>query len=131
TGGFDADAVVLNIGTNDSSYVGELSSDPTEQQAYVDNFDRLYGEMLDAIHKANPRAVILCVLGQMGGHSLLFESIQRNVESYRTRYPDSKIAYYRMKFGEDATEATTYHPGVASHKRDAEDVVEQLRELMK
>ncbi len=131
TGGFDADAVVLNIGTNDSSYVGELSSDPTEQQEYVDNFDRLYGEMLDAIHKANPRAVILCVLGQMGGHSLLFESIQRNVESYRTRYPDSKIAYYRMKFGEDATEATTYHPGVASHKRDAEDVVEQLRKLMK
>ena len=129
TGGFDADVVVLNIGTNDGGNVEKLSSDKEKQTAYVNTFDRLYGEMLDKIHEANPRAAIVCVLGQMGANPLLVEKIQSNVESYRTRYPDSKITYYQFKRCDDP--AADGHPGAASHKRDAEELTAQIRELLK
>ena len=129
TGGFDADVVVLNIGTNDGGNVEKLSNNKEEQTAYVNTFDRLYGEMLNKIHEANPRAVIVCVLGQMGANPLLVEKIQSNVESYRTRYPDSKITYHQFKRCDDAT--PDGHPGVASHKRDAEELTAQIRELLK
>ena len=85
--------------------------------------------MLDKIHEANPRAAIVCVLGQMGANPLLVEKIQSNVESYRTRYPDSKITYHQFKYCDDP--APDGHPGAASHKRDAEELTAQIRELLK
>ncbi len=54
------DVVVINLGTNDSSFVSH------NFEKYSPEFTEKYAEFLETVHEKNPDAYIICTLGTMG-----------------------------------------------------------------
>lgn len=74
---FKPDIIVINLGTNDSSYCKE---DKDKQKEFVDG----YVEFLKQVRSNNPNAKILCTLGTMGDS--LYPAVMRASMIYSMRY---------------------------------------------
>ena len=115
-GGFDADAVVLNLGTNDTAYL--LSGKDT---AYGEKFPIDYRALLTAIRAKNPRAYIVCLYGMMVVDEVISGGIQAAIQSLG----DSKIVYNPFPF-EPNNLGANGHPSQAAQKGFSEGLVAYL-----
>lgn len=112
----DVDMVVLNLGTNDNSYINDHAS-------YAAEFPNDYKEMLSLIREKRPNAQIVCAFGNMGKFAPIDEGIQKAIEEMN----DSKISYY--VFGA-STQGVNGHPSEANNKRFVPAFVKYLRGLI-
>jgi len=117
------DIVVINLGTNDSSYC----QNDTAKQA---DFKKGYIDFLKQVRQSNPDAKIVCTMGIMGG--TLYPVIEQAVSEYKSESGDNDV--YSMKFDLMSVEdgfAADYHPTEKTHTKAAEKLTQFLNEIMK
>ena len=116
---FDADVVVVNLGTNEASYI----STP-EGNAYAGQFPTDYRAFLETVRANNPNAYIICLYGMMGKTSIVDSSIRSAVETLG----DAKIVYNPFSIYADLAGANG-HPSATAHKSYSEALVEYIKTL--
>ncbi len=116
------DAVVINLGTNDNSYV-------KSNAAKKEEFTTAYVEFLKQVRAKNPDASIFCTLGIMGAE--LYPCIEDAVERYTGETGDAKV--YTMKFDTQSQAdgiAADWHPSEKTHEKAAEKLAAKIKEVM-
>lgn len=116
------DAIVINLGTNDNSYVLGKTD---RQEDYVTN----YLEFLKVVRQNNPDAEILCVLGIMGEE--LCPCVKQVVESFRAEQHDTHIYYMGFQDQDPADGyVVDWHPTECTHRKAASRLTEKLKNIM-
>lgn len=116
------DLVVINLGTNDMSYVLDK---PDRREEYITG----YLNFLKTVRKNNPNARILCVLGMMG--EALCPAVEETVERYKKETGDTRISY--MGFPDQLPEdgyVADWHPTEVTHTKAAKKLTGEIRKLM-
>lgn len=67
------DAVVINLGTNDTCYVN------SDDEQTCNEFIEEYKNFLETVLERNPDAVIICTVGLMGGEGTIYPLIEKAV----------------------------------------------------
>lgn len=118
---FVPDLIVINLGTNDHSYVKNIP-----ERAEV--FGKSYNAFVRQVYQANPSAKILCTLGVMGQD--LCPEIKRQVELLNE---DGLKDIYYMQFDlQDEMDGigTHWHPSLVTYSKMAARLEEKIREIM-
>lgn len=116
------DAVVINLGTNDNSYVKGNSAKKEE-------FTVAYVSFLKQIREKNPDATLFATLGIMGAD--LYACVEDAVERYMNETGDTKV--YAMKFDNQSAAdgiAADWHPSEKTHEKAAEKLSQKIKEVM-
>ena len=119
---FVPDYIVINLGTNDDSYV-------KGKQDRKDDFTENYAEFLKMVRKDNPDAYIVCVLGVMGDN--LYSSIEKAVSQYSEDTGDTNVSAFHLSV-QDINKngaAADWHPTEATHEIAANELSEYLLSL--
>lgn len=116
---FDAhpnDVVVINLGTNDSSYCAtELETRGPEYQAGYEAF-------LATVREKNPDAYIICTLGIMGATEL-YPYLEAAVEAFG----DAKISCYQAPTHTQADGmGADWHPSPLTHQKNAYLIADKI-----
>ena len=82
------DVVVVNLGTNDHTYVSK------DIETRGIEFAEGYTEFLNTIHEKNPDAYIICTLGTMGGTEE-FPYIEQAVDTFKKESGYDRIMFYK------------------------------------
>lgn len=115
---FKADIVVINLGTNDNSYV---KGDAEKAKVYAET----YTEFIKLIRKNNPDAHIVCALGIMGAD--LYSSVEAAAADYTAKTGDKNISCVKLGSIKSAEgHAADWHPTEATHTRCADEMVAHL-----
>ncbi len=119
---FQPDIIVINLGTNDDSYVkGDADRTAEFREGYV--------AFLHEVRENNPDAMILCTLGIMGDG--LYPAVEQAVQTYTAQTGDSRIAAMRFDVQRPADGyAADWHPTHRTHTRAAEKLAQEVRSLM-
>ena len=114
--------MVINLGTNDSSYCGSSSKKRLE-------FRQGYKDFIKLVREKNPEAHILCVLGLMG--SDLFGEINAAVNEIKTETNDKKVSALRLNNQSESDGiAADWHPTERTNKKAATTVILEIKKLM-
>ena len=106
------DVVVINLGTNDSSYVTKDTE--TRSQEFVDG----YVDFLKTIREKNPDAYIICTLGIMGDE--LYEYVEQAVNKYSDTTNDERIMSYKCSVQNMADGiGSDWHPSAVTQQKNA------------
>ncbi len=108
------DVVVINLGTNDYSYVGKDFEN--RSQDFIDG----YKEFLETVRECNPEAYIICTFGIMGGQEM-YPLIEQAVSEFSEKNSDSKIMAYEspMQNMTDDGIGSDYHPSEITQQKNA------------
>lgn len=120
--GRQPDVIVINLGTNDNSYV---KNDAAKKEEYT----VAYVDFLKQVREKNPDASIFCTLGIMGAE--LYPCIEAAVERYTGETGDSNI--HTMKFDSQSMAdgiAADWHPSEKTHEKAAEKLSSKIKEVM-
>ena len=109
------DVVVVNLGTNDNTYVSK------DYEKRGPEFAKAYTELLKKIHKAQPKAYIICTVGTMGCAEM-FPYIEEAVKSFKadSDIGDKIIAYAsaQQDMNNDGL-GSDWHPSLTTHQKSA------------
>lgn len=106
------DAVVINLGTNDSSYVSK------EPETRTTEFVHAYIDFLKTVREKNPDAYILCTLGTMGGD--LYPAVEEAVTQYQAATGDQRINSYPSAIQNQADGmGADWHPSAVTQQKSA------------
>lgn len=120
---FTPDIVVINLGTNDNSYV---KSDEEKTRAYIDG----YVSFLETVRTNNPDAHIVCTLGVMGDN--LYPAIETAVSEYTQKSGDSNVSSMKFDVQDPADGyAADWHPTEATHTKAAAKLADYLKTVIK
>ncbi len=125
---FTPDAVVINLGTNDS-YMLKAAADRAREERH---FERRYLAFIRKVRELNgPHPVIACTLGAMD--YFLYGNIVSAVEEYQSETGDDRIFCY--KFGGIFPMTEGYgagdHPSAKTHERMGEELGRVLKEWLR
>ena len=119
-----ADAVVINLGTNDFSGLNKVHTPPTGEQLAA--FTASAEALLAQLRRRNPGAVLLWAYGLCGNG--LEEPIKRAVEARRAA-GDGKVSFLALTdCGND--HGSRSHPSRRAHRRAAKEIAAALEELL-
>lgn len=115
------DVIVINLGTNDSSYCRNMADRCAEfQQEYV--------SFLKDIRKNNPDATIIGALGIMGQE--LYPYVEAAIKQYSEETGDDNVTYLKFDNQSEADGiAADWHPTEATHSKAAEKLTEKIKEV--
>lgn len=119
---YQPEAVVVNLGTNDSSYV---ANDATRKAEFV----TAYVDFLKKIRKNNPDATIFCTLGIMGAD--LYPQVEEAAKKYTAQTGDTNITC--MKFDNQNMAdgiCVDWHPSEKTHAKAAAKLSAYIKEVM-
>ncbi len=118
-GRFEPDIVIINLGTNDISWVRGIED---RRLGYVANLRHL----IEAVHRRSPKAAILCCLGIMG--EALNDSVKEAVELFKKDFPKvhAEALAFTQQLESDGIGAD-WHPSAVTHKKAADKLVKVLR----
>lgn len=120
---FEPDYVVINLGTNDASYVKGNA-----QKAAV--FQTEYCEFIKLVRKNNPNAHIICTLGVMGAD--LYKYVEQAAGEYSTQTNDYNISCIKLNSIDPSDGyAADWHPVEATHTKAAAQLSEYIASLEK
>jgi hypothetical protein len=116
---FTPDIVVINLGTNDASFVRDKEE---RRLSYVSS----YKQLLEAVHRRSPNAKICCCLGLMG--QLLNDSVKEAIERFNKEFPNvkTKMVDFPVQDEKDGI-AADWHPSAITHKKAAEQLAKELK----
>ena len=118
---FVPDFIIINLGTNDNSWV---KTDAKRKAEFI----KAYTTFLKQIRGKNPDAQIVCTLGIMGGD--LFPAIEDAVKAYSSETGDSKVT--TLKFANQSMAdgiAADWHPTEKTHEKAAKLLTEKIAQL--
>lgn len=116
------DTIVINLGTNDDSYV----QDDEDKRA---SFFEDYVEFLEQVHEANPKARIIVAFGLMGDR--LFETEKEAVEQFKENSGFEEVYAFHIN-PQDAEKngyGSDWHPSDRSHEIAAGELTEFIKSL--
>ena len=118
---YQPEAVVINLGQNDSSYT---KGDEAKCQEFVDE----YVDFIKTIRLNNPDAAIECVLGLMGQD--LYPQIEAAVAAYKEETGDTNVYAHMLSVQDNGTYGygVDYHPAEGSHLIAAGELIKFLNE---
>ncbi len=119
----EADAVVINLGTNDAGAL-RLAQDPA---AHRERFERNARELIALVRSRQPGAHILWAYGLCGDE--LAPEIRRAVDAIRAS-GDGRVSFLPLS-GSGGDTGALLHPGRKAHERAAEEIARALRSLWK
>ncbi len=119
---FSPDIVVIHLGTNDASYVRNVEG---RRKSYVCGLR----QFIEAVHRRSPKAKICCCLGVMGQD--LCASVEEAVNQFHVDFKNVPIKFVKfpVQLDEDGIGAD-WHPSAKTHKKIAEILTKELRELV-
>lgn len=121
---FQPDVILINLGTNDDTYVTKERSERTPE------YREGYVAFLKQIRAKNPDSTIICSLGIMGGS--LFKAIEDSVAEYTAETGDTNI--HTLKFDQQNMDAdgiaADWHPSEKTHEKASDKLVEKVKEIM-
>ena len=120
-GRFEPDIVIINLGTNDISWVRGIED---RRLNYVAQLRQL----IEAVHRRSPKAAILCCLGIMG--EALNDSVKEAVELFSKDFPavKAKSLAFTQQLESDSIGAD-WHPSSVTHKKAAATLTAALKML--
>ena len=119
---FTPDVIVINLGTNDNSYV---KKDKAKEEEYKAG----YIAFLKQIREKNPDAFILCTLGTMGNE--LFYPMKHAVDEYKTETGDTNVDSLALPTQSAADGyAADWHPTEKSHVKAADRVTLKIKYVL-
>lgn len=114
------DVVVINLGTNDSSYLSQ------DFDGRKDEFTAAYTAFLKQVREKNPEAVIICTMGTMGGEDL-YPLIQQAITDYTAETGDSQVRSYQSATQKLANGlGSDWHPSALTHELSAYVLADQI-----
>ena len=116
------DLIVINLGTNDKTYV-KGDAEKTEE------FILGYIDFLKQVRQQNPEATILCTLGMMGAD--LNAAMEEAVGRYQAETSDGKV--FSMLFENQSSSdgrAAGWHPTERTNEKAAQRLVEEIQKIM-
>ncbi len=117
------DIILINLGTNDSSYVSKNISER------LFGFERDYLEFLIQVREKNPRAFIVCTLGTMGGDEI-YCAVEKIVEQYSKK--DKKISCFRLPLQkQEDGYGSDWHPSEKTQSLTADITAMELNAILK
>ena len=120
-GAFVPDYIVINLGTNDISYV----KDKERREEFISG----YVDFLKQVRSCNSDSHIVCALGTMGAS--LNSSVKKAVERYTEETGDTNVSY--LAFAQQSDKdglAADWHPTEKTHEKAAERLIEHIEGLM-
>lgn len=117
------DVIVINLGTNDESYI----QDDADKKAA---FESAYVDFLEQVHNVNPKSTIVVAFGLMG--DALFEVEERAVSKFKDKSGFRDVYAFRIRpqdFERNGY-AADWHPSAASHEIAADELTEFLKTIM-
>lgn len=109
----DPDVVVINLGTNDSTY---LSIDFEERSP---EFVKGYVDFLQMVREKNPDAYIICTMGTMGGAEV-YDLVEQAVAQFSEETGDSRIMSYESVVQNQADGiGSDWHPSEVTQQNSA------------
>lgn len=114
-GRFTPDIILVNLGTNDCSWCKDI-------QSRRDSFREHYAQFLTDLHRQNPSAKILCMLGTMDQRVL--KEAAEAAEMANCHFLPLPAQLAEDGYGAD------WHPSPLTHQKTAALVVEKVREIM-
>ncbi len=119
---FRPECIVINLGTNDTSYTKDV-------QERIMHFGEKYYEFLKMIRANNPQAMIICTLGVMGQE--LFPEINKQVARFSLEQKDEKIiAMPFMQQEEKDGIGADWHPSENTHHKMVAQLTEIIKDVM-
>jgi len=118
---FIPDVIVINLGTNDSSYT---KGDKSKQE----EFTAEYAAFLKQVRAKNLDAKIVCTLGLMGAD--LYPAIEAAVQTVKTETGDTKL--YSLKFANQNSAdgiGADWHPSEKTHQKAAKVLTAYIQGL--
>ena len=113
--GYQPEAIVINLGTNDNSYTKGDEEKCAEFQTEYVNF-------IKTVRKNNPNSAIICALGIMGQE--LYPQVEAAVDAYKAETGETNV--YAFEFNVQNTSANgigvDWHPSEQSHKDAAAEL---------
>ncbi|OUM63865.1 carbohydrate esterase family 2 protein [Piromyces sp. E2] len=122
---FEPDLIVINLGTNDATYIQHIPDD-TIRTNERQNFIRAYIDFIKQVRSVHPTAEILCSHGMM--EQELCTEIEKAVTLYRSETMDTKVTFFHFKL-HDAKKngmAILNHPNYLSHVESAEELIREI-----
>ena len=118
------DVVVINLGTNDSTYTG---TDEGRMEEFVDG----YVGFLAQVRSEHPEAFIICTVGTMED-GVMYPLVERAVENHKASTGDERVTSYRTEplDAERDGVGTHWHPTEATQQKDADALVEVIRSVL-
>lgn len=115
------DIVVINLGTNDSTY----TKGKEDRESL---FGREYNAFIKKVRERNPDATIICSLGIMGAQ--LYPALENAVNTYIKEKGDNKIELLKfdLQSHEDGYGAD-WHPSEATHIKAAQKLAAKIQEI--
>ena len=116
---FPPDIVVINLGTNDNSWVRGMEE---RRLAYVAGLRQL----IEAVHRRSPKAKICCCLGIMGQE--LCDSVAQACKLFSKDFPEVEIksVKFDLQKEEDGIGAD-WHPSAVTHRKAAKKLTSALK----
>lgn len=118
---FVPDYIVINLGTNDISYV----TDKERREEFISGYD----EFIKQVRNCNPDSHIVCALGTMGAS--LNSSVKKAMERYIEETGDTNVSY--LSFAQQSDKdglAADWHPTEKTHEKAAERLTEHISSLI-
>ena len=113
----DIDVIVLNLGTNDASYI------TTKDASYARQFPADYKDFLSLLRSKHEDAYIVCTYGMMGANTHIVNGISQAIE----QLGDEKIVYFPSPV--ENRSGANGHPNKAAHVEMAEELSRFIRTL--
>jgi len=125
---FVPDLIVVNLGTNDNSYLQGVSSSE-KRQSEIEAFAEEYQDFIAQIRSANPDSEILCTLGIMGQE--LYSQVEEAVNNYVKETGDKKVHAFKFNVQNISKngKAVDWHPAHQSHVEAAYELIEEIESL--
>lgn len=118
---FVPDVIVINLGTNDASYVRNIPERITD-------YEKTYYEFLEFVRNHNPKSTILCTLGAMGQD--LCPIINKQVERFAKEQQDANIFFMEFDIQLDSDGiGSDWHPSETTHIKMADKLTGKIKEL--
>lgn len=118
---YEPDIVVINLGTNDISWVRGMEERRLEYTAQL-------RQLIEAVHRRSPKAKIVCCLGIMG--EALNDSVKEAVELFKKDFPKTCAEFlpFTQQLESDGIGAD-WHPSAVTHKKAAEKLTSLICKL--
>lgn len=112
------DIVVLNLGTNDATYMNRTDS------SYAEKFSDDYTSFLRYIRSKRKDAIIICMYGNMGKNAYVHSGIKQAIENIG----DDKIYYYSDIPVNNSGAAS--HPSLKVSKQVGQELANYIQSLL-
>ncbi len=125
---FTPDVIVVNLGTNDNSYINGVKTS-ADKQAEREAYTAEYKEFIKLLREKNPDAYILCTLGIMGQE--LYDYMAKAVDEYVSETGDENVSAFKFDV-QDMNDGlgADWHPSDTTHTKAANALVEELKPII-